>query len=516
MRAHDAISPRRLLERISVGLYRAPTLDRLWSWGAAMRRAWSWCRGHHHQAQCGARRATGNTGAAIAVQVHGARLLHGSFSCFATLGGPKYTRADVPGQRASPHGHGRASAMKHSRFRRRVRRRAHTMVAGLAVPLSGCGNELRPSIDEGDAAPCAATTRDRQHELRGAPPLPARPSARSPSRRGSRRVGATRGKRARACPATATNPAERRRSLGPRGPSTTASSPRSLREIYVHNLEHGAIVPRGTGVRPVRLRRGEDGAGRGAGRGRLRSEVPPGAGEGPEARPRDDARQRAGHPVAAAAWEGRDVLPRRASTKTSLARFVADHYGMGPEDTCSDAGPSISICQMAARRAAATDRAAAEAGRARRGRSAGSVTGLTGGSSPGSIPGMSEPSTVTPRLGRALPAAGRRGVRRVGRGSGGAVDQERGGVVALKIDAARARSVRGAARLRAAGCSAARRCTRRWRSRRGCRARRRRLARGAVWRRARRARRGRPGEEGARSLRCAGSKGEPSPTPCAG
>lgn len=103
------------------------------------------------------------------------------------------------------------------------------------------------------------------------------------------------------------------------------------REIYVHSLEHGAIVlayrcpPSGCAEVKAFLEKVRDGA-----TSDPRCLVSPG---GPEARLVVTPDRALDTPVAAAAWGA--TYTATCLDAPSLSRFVADHYAAGPEDTCS-------------------------------------------------------------------------------------------------------------------------------------------------------------------------------------
>ncbi|WP_437593163.1 DUF3105 domain-containing protein [Sorangium sp. So ce1000] len=204
---------------------------------------------------------------------------------------------------------------------------AATMAAGLAAPLSGCGTSA-PPIDESDAAPPPQTP-ETVTLFPAAPPLPGEKECKVVIQTG---IPVTSSQHVARCAPVqyATNPpsggdhwdvwAEFKR--------FEAEVPR---EIYVHNLEHGAIVLAyrcpSSGCEGVEAMLDEV---RTEAASDPRCLMAPG---GPEARLVMTPDSALDTPVAAAAWGA--TYTATCLDKASLARFVADHYGKGPEDTCS-------------------------------------------------------------------------------------------------------------------------------------------------------------------------------------
>lgn len=207
---------------------------------------------------------------------------------------------------------------------------AATMAAGLAGPLSGCGTSA-PPIDEGDAAP-APQQPETVTSFPEAPPLPGETECKVVVRTG---IPVTSAQHVATCAPVqyTTNPPSGGDHWGIWAEYKRFES-EVPREMYVHNLEHGAIVLAyrcaSSGCAEVKAALDE-----------VRAEAAsdpkcllvPG---GPEARLVMTPDSALDTPVAAAAWGA--TYTATCLDKASLARFVADHYGKGPEDTCSDAG----------------------------------------------------------------------------------------------------------------------------------------------------------------------------------
>ncbi|AUX41912.1 hypothetical protein SOCE26_033370 [Sorangium cellulosum] len=201
----------------------------------------------------------------------------------------------------------------------------------LGAALSGCGSDTPPPIVESDAA-VEPKPPETVTLFPDAPPLPGERECKVVIRTG---IPLTPARHLPVCTPVQyeTNPP----SGGDHWPiwaeykSYEAPVPR---EIYVHSLEHGAIVLAyrcpSSGCTEVKAMLDQ-----------VRSEATsdprclasPG---GPEARlvvTPDDALD---SPVAAAAWGA--TYTATCLDAASLARFVADNYAKGPEDTCSNAG----------------------------------------------------------------------------------------------------------------------------------------------------------------------------------
>ncbi|WP_437491061.1 DUF3105 domain-containing protein [Sorangium sp. So ce1014] len=204
---------------------------------------------------------------------------------------------------------------------------AATAAAALSAPLSGCGQSA-PPIDESDASPPGPQIVSRFPD---APPLPGEAECKVVVQTGIRVTSA---QHMPACTPVQyeTNPPSGGDHWGlwAKYKRYEAEVPR---ELYVHNLEHGAIVLAyrcpSSGCAEVEAMLDE-----------VRTEAAsdprcltlPG---GPEARLVMTPDSALDTPVAAAAWGA--TYTATCLDKPSLARFVADHYGKGPEDTCSDA-----------------------------------------------------------------------------------------------------------------------------------------------------------------------------------
>ncbi|WP_437650097.1 DUF3105 domain-containing protein [Sorangium sp. So ce362] len=204
---------------------------------------------------------------------------------------------------------------------------AATAAAALSAPLSGCGQSA-PPIDESDASPPQPEIVSRFPD---APPLPGEAECKVVVQTGIRVTSAQH------LPLCApiqyeTNPPSGgdHWALWAEYKRYEAEVPR---ELYVHNLEHGAIVlayrcpPSGCAeveamLDEVRTEAASD----------PRCLTLPG---GPEARLVMTPDSALDTPIAAAAWGA--TYTATCLDKPSLARFVADHYGKGREDTCSNA-----------------------------------------------------------------------------------------------------------------------------------------------------------------------------------
>ncbi|WP_437681247.1 DUF3105 domain-containing protein [Sorangium sp. So ce131] len=208
-----------------------------------------------------------------------------------------------------------------------MRLAATVAAAVLGAALSGCGSDT-PPIEESDAA-VEPKPPETVTLFPDAPPLPGERECKVVIRTG---IAVAPARHLSVCTPVQyeTNPP----SGGDHWPlwaeykSYEAPVPR---EIYVHSLEHGAIVlayrcPSSgcaevkTALDQVRSEAASD----------PRCLASPG---GPEARvvvTRDDALD---SPVAAAAWGA--TYTATCLDAPSLSRFLADNYAKGPEDTCS-------------------------------------------------------------------------------------------------------------------------------------------------------------------------------------
>ncbi|MGK4005644.1 DUF3105 domain-containing protein [Sorangium sp. So ce1036] len=208
--------------------------------------------------------------------------------------------------------------------------RMHLVVmtaAGLAAPLSGCGQSAPP----GDGGEHAGAPGEAEIVtlFPDAAPLPGQTECKVVIR-----TGLTVSSAQHVSPCTpvqyATNPPSGGDHWAMWAAYKSYETP-VPREIYVHSLEHGAIVlayrcpPSGCAEVKALLEAVRAGAASDP-----RCLVSPG---GPEARlvvTRDEALDT---PVAAAAWGA--TYTATCLDEPSLVRFVADHYAAGPEDTCS-------------------------------------------------------------------------------------------------------------------------------------------------------------------------------------
>ncbi|WP_437839666.1 DUF3105 domain-containing protein [Sorangium sp. So ce1153] len=201
--------------------------------------------------------------------------------------------------------------------------------AVLTAPLCGCGQSA-PPLDEHDASTSPGSP-ETVTLFPDAPPLPGEAECKVVIRTG---IGVTAAHVPACTPVQyATNPP----SGGDHWPlwaeykGYEAEVPR---ELYVHNLEHGAIVLAyrcpSTGCAEIRATLEE-----------VRAEATSDPrcltlSGGPEARFVITPDGALDTPVAAAAWGA--TYTATCLDKASLARFAADHYAQGPEDTCSNAG----------------------------------------------------------------------------------------------------------------------------------------------------------------------------------
>ena len=207
---------------------------------------------------------------------------------------------------------------------------AATLAAVLAAPLSGCGTSA-PPIDEGDAAP-GPQQPETVTSSPDAPPLPGETECKVVVQTG---IPVTSAQHVATCAPVqyTTNPPSGGDHWGVWAKYKRFES-EVPREMYVHNLEHGAVVLAyrcpSSGCEEVKAVLDE-----------VRAEAAsdpkclmvPG---GPEARLVMTPDSALNTPVAAAAWGA--TYTATCLDKASLARFVADHYGKGPEDLCSITG----------------------------------------------------------------------------------------------------------------------------------------------------------------------------------
>ncbi|WP_148313661.1 DUF3105 domain-containing protein [Sorangium cellulosum] len=204
---------------------------------------------------------------------------------------------------------------------------AAAAAAALSSPLTGCGQSA-PPIDESDASTQQPETVTLSPD---APPLPGEAECKVVVQTGIRVASA---QHVPQCTPVQydTNP--------PSGGDHWAIwaefkryKAEVPREIYVHNLEHGAVVLAyrcpSSGCAEVEAMLEE-----------VRTEAASDPkcltlSGGPEARLVMTPDSALDTPIAAAAWGA--TYTATCLDKPSLARFVADHYGKGPEDTCSNA-----------------------------------------------------------------------------------------------------------------------------------------------------------------------------------
>ncbi|WP_437338161.1 DUF3105 domain-containing protein [Sorangium sp. So ce394] len=206
---------------------------------------------------------------------------------------------------------------------------AAAATAVLSSALTGCGQSAPPvDVDESDASPQGPETITLSP---GAPPLPGEAECKVVVQTGIRVASA---QHVPECTPVQydTNPPSGgdHWAIWAEFKSYKAEVPR---EIYVHNLEHGAVVLAyrcpSSGCAEVEAMLEE-----------VRTEAAsdpkcltlPG---GPEARLVMTPDSALDTPIAAAAWGA--TYTATCLDKPSLARFVAEHYGKGPEDTCSNA-----------------------------------------------------------------------------------------------------------------------------------------------------------------------------------
>ncbi|WP_437930788.1 DUF3105 domain-containing protein [Sorangium sp. So ce291] len=202
--------------------------------------------------------------------------------------------------------------------------------AVLAAPLCGCGQSA-PPLDEHDASTSPASP-ETVTLFPDAPPLPGEAECKVVIRTG---IGVTAAQHVPACTPVqyATNPPSGgdHWALWAEYKGYEAEVPR---ELYVHNLEHGAIVLAyrcpSAGCAEIKATLEEV---RAEAASDPRCLMLPG---GPEARVVITPDGALDTPVAAAAWGA--TYTATCLDKASLARFAADHYAQGPEDTCSNAG----------------------------------------------------------------------------------------------------------------------------------------------------------------------------------
>ncbi|WP_438010228.1 DUF3105 domain-containing protein [Sorangium sp. So ce321] len=202
--------------------------------------------------------------------------------------------------------------------------------AVLAAPLCGCGQSAPPP-DEHDASTSPGSP-ETVTLFPDAPPLPGEAECKVVIRTG---IGVTAARHVPACTPVqyATNPPSGgdHWALWAEYKGYEAEVPR---ELYVHNLEHGAIVLAyrcpSTGCAEIKATLAEV---RAEAASDPRCLMLPG---GPEARVVITPDGALDTPVAAAAWGA--TYTATCLDKASLARFAADHYAQGPEDTCSNAG----------------------------------------------------------------------------------------------------------------------------------------------------------------------------------
>lgn len=203
--------------------------------------------------------------------------------------------------------------------------------AALAAPLSGCGESAPPVVHNESDASTPPEPPEPITLFPDAPPLPGETECKVVIQTG---IPVPSARHLPACTPVqyATNPP----SGGDHWGSWAAYKRYEAevpRELYVHSLEHGAIVLAyrcpASGCAEVTAMLDE-----------VRTEAAsdprclmlPG---GPEARLVMTPDGALDTPIAAAAWGA--TYTATCLDKASLSRFVADNYAKGPEDTCGDA-----------------------------------------------------------------------------------------------------------------------------------------------------------------------------------